>query len=125
MRPTERFQPPPSEHIVTWLLWFLDNRASNLDLEGREAKQLRFLAREGSIDRAFGKNAQALSLWRQLLSGMRERYPFSEDDVCYPSKWTNKEKDIQYLRELAVGKLVYYDPDNTQLPTDPDEVQCT
>ena len=35
------------------------------------------------------------------------------------------ERGIQYLRELAVRELVYYEPDNDQLPTDPDEVQCT
>ncbi|GAB0179537.1 T-cell activation Rho GTPase-activating protein-like [Grus japonensis] len=34
-------------------------------------------------------------------------------------------RGIQYLRELAMWEMVYYDPDNTQLPTDPDEVQCT
>ncbi|GAB0210107.1 hypothetical protein GRJ2_003476500 [Grus japonensis] len=35
------------------------------------------------------------------------------------------ERGIQYLRELAMREMVYYDPDNVQLPTDPDEVQCT
>ncbi|GAB0208577.1 hypothetical protein GRJ2_003323400 [Grus japonensis] len=35
------------------------------------------------------------------------------------------ERGIQYLRELVLRELVYYDPDNVQLPTDPDEVQCT
>ncbi|GAB0208734.1 mitochondrial enolase superfamily member 1 [Grus japonensis] len=40
-------------------------------------------------------------------------------------KWTTMETGIQYLRELAVREMVYYDPDNAQLPTDPDEVQCT
>ncbi|GAB0204035.1 hypothetical protein GRJ2_002869100 [Grus japonensis] len=35
------------------------------------------------------------------------------------------ERGIQYLRELAVQEVVYYDLDNAQLPTDPDEVQCT
>ena len=35
------------------------------------------------------------------------------------------ERGIQYLRELAVREIVYYDPDNAQLPTDPDEVRCT
>ncbi|GAB0206636.1 hypothetical protein GRJ2_003129200 [Grus japonensis] len=35
------------------------------------------------------------------------------------------ERGIQYLRELAMREMVYYDPDNAQLPTDPDEVQCT
>ncbi|GAB0208747.1 hypothetical protein GRJ2_003340400 [Grus japonensis] len=35
------------------------------------------------------------------------------------------ERGIQYLRELAVREMVYYDPDNARLPMDPDEVQCT
>ena len=35
------------------------------------------------------------------------------------------ERRIQYLRELAVREIVYYDLDNVQLPADPDEVQCT
>ncbi|GAB0207580.1 hypothetical protein GRJ2_003223700 [Grus japonensis] len=83
------------------------------------------LGREGGIDKAIGKKAQALSLWRRLLSSGRERYPFSEDVVCRPGKWTTMERGIQYLRELAVREMVYYDPDNVQLPTDPDEVQCT
>ncbi|GAB0208718.1 hypothetical protein GRJ2_003337500 [Grus japonensis] len=56
---------------------------------------------------------------------MRERYPFSEDVICHPGKWTTMEREIQYLRELAVREMVYYDPDNVQVPTDPDEVQRT
>jgi len=87
------FSRHPGEHIVTWLLRCWDNRASSLELEGREAKQLGSLARDGGIDKAFGKKAQALSLWRRLLSGVRERYPFSEDVVCYPGKWTNMERN--------------------------------
>ena len=35
------------------------------------------------------------------------------------------ERGIQYLRELAVRELVYHEPDDEQVPTDPDEVQCT
>jgi len=92
---------------------------------GKEAKQLRSLARDGGIDKAIGQKEQVLSLWRRLLSGVRERYPFSEDFVCYPGKWTNMERGIQYLRELGVRELVYYEPDDEQVPTDPDEVHCT
>jgi len=119
------FNRHPGEHIVTWLLQCWDNGASSLELEGKEAKKLGSLAREGGIDKAIGKKDQVLSLWRRLLSGVRERYPFSEDFVCYPGKWTNMERSIQYLRELAVRELVYYEPDDEQLPTDTDEVQCT
>ena len=60
-----------------------------MELEGKEAKLLGSLARDGGIDKAIGKKQQILSIWRRLLSGMRERYPFSEDFVFYPSKWTN------------------------------------
>lgn len=35
------------------------------------------------------------------------------------------EKGIQYLRELAVLEAIHHDPDNPQLPKDPDKVQCT
>ncbi|GAB0184246.1 hypothetical protein GRJ2_000889900 [Grus japonensis] len=119
------FSRLPGQHIITWLLRCWDNGASSLELEGREAKQLGSLSREGGIDKAIGKKAQALSLWRRLLSSVRERYPFSEDVVCRPGKWTTMERGIQYLRELAVREMVYYDLDNAQLPTDPDEVQCT
>ncbi|GAB0209386.1 ubiquitin carboxyl-terminal hydrolase 4 [Grus japonensis] len=119
------FSRLPGEHIITWLLRCWDNGASSLEPEGREAKQLGSLSREGGIDKAIGKKAQALSLWRRLLSSVRERYPFSEDVICWPGKWTTMERGIQYLRELAVREMVYYDLDNAQLPADPDEVQCT
>ncbi|GAB0189112.1 hypothetical protein GRJ2_001376500 [Grus japonensis] len=119
------FRRLPGEHIITWLLRCWDNGASSLELEGREAKQLGSLSREGGIGKAIGKKAQALSLWRRLLSSVRERYPFSEDVVCWQGQWTTMKRGIQYLRELAVREMVYYDPDNAQLPTDPDEVQCT
>ncbi|GAB0208981.1 hypothetical protein GRJ2_003363800 [Grus japonensis] len=115
------FSRLPREHITTWLLRCWDNGASSLELEGREAKQLGSLSREGSIDEMIVKGTQALSLWRQLLSSVKERYPFSEDVVRRSSKWTTMEGGIQYLRELAVQEMVYYDPDNVQLPTDPDE----
>ncbi|XP_049650052.1 uncharacterized protein LOC126035469 [Accipiter gentilis] len=113
------------EHIITWLLRCWDNGANSLELEGREAKQLGSLAREGGIDKALGRGTQAISLWRRLLSSVKERYPFKEDVICQSSKWTTMEKGIQYLRELAVLEAIHHDPDNQQLPKDPDEVQCT
>ncbi|KAK4806132.1 hypothetical protein QYF61_001055 [Mycteria americana] len=119
------FSRRPGEHIVTWLLRCWDNGASSLELEGKEAKQLGCLPREGGIDKAIGKGAQALSLWRRLLSAMKERDPFKEDVLYRPGKWTTMERGIQYLRELAVLEVIYGDLDNEQLSKDPDEVQCT
>ncbi|KAK4821436.1 hypothetical protein QYF61_020019 [Mycteria americana] len=119
------FSRCPGKHVVTWLLQCWDNGASSLELEGKEAKQLGSLSREGGIDKAIGKGAPVLSLCRQLLSAMKERYPFKEDVVYHPRKWTTMERGIQYLRELAVLEVIYGDLDNEQLSKDPDEVQCT
>jgi len=49
------FSRHPGENIVTWLLWCWDDRASSLELEGKEAKQLGSLARDGGIDKTIGK----------------------------------------------------------------------
>ncbi|GAB0177816.1 hypothetical protein GRJ2_000246900 [Grus japonensis] len=115
----ESFSRQLGEQLVTWLLQCWDSGASSLELEGREAKQLGSLSRERGIGKAIGKGTQALSLWRRLLSGMRERHPFKEDVICHPGKWTSMERGIQYPRELAMQEMGYYDPDNTQSPTDP------
>ena len=102
----------PGKHIVTWLLWSWDSGASSLELEGKEANQLGSLSREGGIDKVIGKGAPALSLWRRLLSAMKERYPFKEGVIYRPGKWTTMEKGIQYLRELAMLEVIYGDLDN-------------
>ena len=96
-----------------------------MELKAREAKQLGSLSREGGIDKVIRKKTQALSLLRQLLSSVRERYLFSEDDIFCPVKCTTMERGIQYLRELAMQEIVYYDLDNVHLPRDPDDVQYT
>ncbi|KAK4808525.1 hypothetical protein QYF61_009828 [Mycteria americana] len=85
----------PGEHIVTWLLRCWDSGASSLELEGKEAKQLGSLSREGGIDKAIGKGEPARSLWGRLLSAMKERYPFQEDVVYCPGKWTTMQRSIQ------------------------------
>ncbi|KAK4806709.1 hypothetical protein QYF61_027710 [Mycteria americana] len=119
------FSRHPGEHIATWLLRCWDSGANSLELEGKEAKQLGSLSREGGIDKAIGKGEPARSLWRRLLSAIRERYPFKEDVVYRSGKWTTMEKGIQYLRELAVLEVIYGDLNDVRSPIDPDEVQCT
>ncbi|KAK4828266.1 LOW QUALITY PROTEIN: hypothetical protein QYF61_024931 [Mycteria americana] len=113
------------EHIVTWLLQCWDSGANSLELEGKEAKQLGSISREGGIDKAIGKGEPARSLWRRLLSAIRERYPFKEDVVFRSGKWTTMEKGIRYLRELAVLEVIYGELDDVRSSIDPDEVQCT
>lgn len=45
----------------------------------RKAKELGSFSREGCIGKALGKGMQVLSLWKQLLSRVKEKYPFKED----------------------------------------------
>ncbi|XP_068521309.1 uncharacterized protein [Anas acuta] len=113
------------EQLVTWLLRCWDSGANCVELDGREAKRLGSLARDAGIDKAIADGAQSTSLWRRLLSAVRERYPFKEELLCLPGKWTTMEKGIQYLRELAVREVIYEDPDLRQTSKDPDEVKCT
>ncbi|KAK4815594.1 hypothetical protein QYF61_004809, partial [Mycteria americana] len=56
---------------------------------------------------------------------MKERYPFKEDVIYRPGKWSTMERGIQCLRELTVLEVIYGDLDNGQLSNDPDEVKCT
>ncbi|GAB0180180.1 protein FAM124A [Grus japonensis] len=51
------------------------------------------------------------NLWRKMFA-------------ILPGKWTTVERGIQYLRELAVWEMVYYDLDSKQFSTDPDEIKC-
>lgn len=49
---------------ITWLLQCWRNRASSLELEGRETKQLGSHSTEEGINKATAKGAQALSFWK-------------------------------------------------------------
>jgi len=72
---------PPGEHIVSWLLRCWDSSCGSLAAEGREAKQLGSFSGEGGTEKALANGAQALSLWRRRLAGVKERDPFKEDAV--------------------------------------------
>jgi len=63
-----------------------------LELEGKEAKQLGSLSREVGTDKAIGRGTQALSLWRQLLSAVKDRYPLKDDVISHTGKWTNMKR---------------------------------
>lgn len=109
----KRFQLRPGQCI--WLLRCWDTRASSLELEAKEVKQLESLPGEEGSDKVFWKVAQILSLWRWLLSGMKKICPFKEDVLCHPGKWATMQKGIQYLKELAVLEVIYDDLVNKQV----------
>ncbi|XP_074696053.1 E3 ubiquitin-protein ligase AMFR isoform X3 [Strix aluco] len=121
----KNFNRRSGESIATWLLRCWDNGARNLDLVGSEAKRLGSLCREERVDKAFAKEARLFSIWKRLLSGVKEGYPFKGNLIYHPNRWTTMEKGIQYLRELAVVEVIKDAVNNKQLSTDPDEVRCT
>ncbi|KAK4821102.1 hypothetical protein QYF61_013440, partial [Mycteria americana] len=94
-----------------------DIGASSLELEGKEAKQLGSLSREGGIDKAIGKGEPALSLCRKDIPSRKMLYI----TLGNGPPW----RDLQYLRELAVLEVIYGDLDNERSPKDPDKVQRT
>ncbi|GAB0209798.1 hypothetical protein GRJ2_003445500 [Grus japonensis] len=106
------------EWIAAWLLRCWANGADSQQLEGREAQQLGSLARNQGIERGIGKELAICSLWRRLLSSVRARYPFKEDLVNSPGKWTTADEGIQYLRELAVLEVIYSDLDDEEVSKD-------
>ncbi|GAB0206427.1 hypothetical protein GRJ2_003108300 [Grus japonensis] len=115
----------PGERIAAWLLRCWDNGADSQQLEGREAQQLGSLARNRGIERGIGKETAICSLWRRLLSSVRAQYPFKEDLVNSPGKWTTADEGIQYLRELAVLEVIYSDLDDEEVSKDPEDVLGT
>ncbi|PKU44225.1 ubiquitin carboxyl-terminal hydrolase 4 [Limosa lapponica baueri] len=99
-------------------------RASSLDLEDKIAKQVGCLSRGRGIDKVVGKRTQTLNLWRRLLLAVKAKYPLMEDTICHSGKWAIMDRNIQYLRELALQELIYHDLGDPQPTTDLDEVQC-
>lgn len=82
------------EHIVTCLLQYWDKGAG---IRGEKLSSWDVCLRKGTL---------ALSLWRQLLSGRKESYPFKEGVVCHSDKRVTMEGGIQYLRGLAVLEVI-------------------
>ncbi|KAK4806879.1 hypothetical protein QYF61_012600 [Mycteria americana] len=109
----------PSEQIISWLLRCWDTGDNS-----KEAWQLGSLARDKAIDKGIGKGATVLSLWRRLLSSVKERHPLKEDLANSRSKWTTIEGGIQYLRELAMVEVIYSNLDNNQASKDLNEIWC-
>ncbi|GAB0209328.1 hypothetical protein GRJ2_003398500 [Grus japonensis] len=99
-----------------------DTGVNSQELEGREVQQMRSLTRDWGTDKGIGRGATILSLWKQLLSSMKARYPLKEDLVNYQGKWTTVEEGVQHLRDLAVVEVIYSKLDNNQASKHPDDV---
>lgn len=60
--------------------------AHNMKLDGSEAKHLRSLSWDVGIAKGIGERAETLSLWRQLLASVRERYLFKDHLLVHQDK---------------------------------------
>lgn len=98
-----------------------DTGANCEESEGKEAQQLGSLSRDWGSDKGIGEWATSRSLWRQLLSSVKD--PLRGDLVRYRGKWTATGGGIQYQRELAMVEVVHSNLDNSRESKDPDEVQ--
>ncbi|RMC14749.1 hypothetical protein DUI87_06923 [Hirundo rustica rustica] len=111
------------ESILTWLLRIWDAAANDTILDGSEARQPGSLSRDVVIDQGIGRTQQTLSLWRRLLTSVRDRYLCKEDLQVHQGKWSTMEQGIRCLRELAVLEIIF--SEDEIFPKSPDDVQCT
>ncbi|RMC14538.1 hypothetical protein DUI87_09635 [Hirundo rustica rustica] len=117
------FTRQTNESILTWLLRIWDAAANDPILDGSEARQLGSLSRDVVIDQGIGRTQQTLSLWRRLLTSVRERYLCKEDRQVHQGKWSTMEQGIRCLRELSVLEIIF--SEDERFPKSPDDVQCT
>ncbi|RMB96956.1 hypothetical protein DUI87_26535 [Hirundo rustica rustica] len=92
------FTRQTNESILTWLLRIWDAAANDTILDGSEARQLGSLSRDVVIDQGIGRTQQTLSLWRRLLTSVRDRYLCKEDLQVHQgngAQW-NKLKNNRY-----------------------------
>ncbi|RMC18816.1 hypothetical protein DUI87_04712 [Hirundo rustica rustica] len=76
------FTRQTNESILTWLLRIWDAAANDTILDGSEARQLGSLSRDVVIDQGIGRTQQTLSLWRRLLTSVRDRYLVKKTSRC-------------------------------------------
>ncbi|RMC19297.1 hypothetical protein DUI87_03904 [Hirundo rustica rustica] len=88
------FTRQTNESILTWLLRIWDAAANDTILDGSEARQLGSLSRDVVIDQGIGRTQQTLSLWRRLLTSVRDRYLCKEDLQVHQGKWSTMEQGI-------------------------------
>ncbi|XP_029821488.1 uncharacterized protein LOC115308080 [Manacus vitellinus] len=89
------FTRQANESILTWLLRIWDAAANDTILDGSEARQLGSLSRDVVIDQGIGRRQETLSLWRRLLSSVRERYLCKEDLHVQQGQWNTMEQGIR------------------------------
>uniref|UniRef100_A0A8C9G1N5 Uncharacterized protein n=1 Tax=Pavo cristatus TaxID=9049 RepID=A0A8C9G1N5_PAVCR len=115
--------------ISAWLLRCWDDGADSVHLEGGQLRLLGALCRESAVDSMICRREDCtFSLWKRMLSAVRQRYRYQGYVMPRPRPWFTLEEGIQYLRELAVVEMLYdesFNPDDPHAYDCPDSTQCT
>ncbi|RMC16242.1 hypothetical protein DUI87_08457 [Hirundo rustica rustica] len=96
------FTRQTNESILTWLLRIWDAAANDTILNGSEARQLGSLSRDVVIDQGIGRTQQTLSLWRRLLTSVRDRY------LCKKTSRCTKENGAQWNKVEERDNQIYW-----------------
>ncbi|NWW57453.1 DZIP3 ligase, partial [Ifrita kowaldi] len=121
----QRFTRLPDESLLLWLYrcWFVGANA-DVFLTRDEARQLGSLSRDVAVDRGIARRMGTLSLWRRLVSSVREAYT-ADEVIAYRDRWNTKLEGVEYLTELTMVDILYWKTRNIQFLDDPDEAYCT
>ncbi|KAJ7418802.1 hypothetical protein BTVI_27377 [Pitangus sulphuratus] len=119
------FRRQLNESVPAWLARCWAFGAQDITLDGREARNLGCLAWIVHIDKGIAKTAGPLSLWKRLLSSVKELYPAKNHLFVPRDVWWNLEEGVQYLRELAVLQVLYDEAGREEFPLDPGRAFCT
>lgn len=97
-----------------------------LELEGKEAWQLQSLAKVKTIDKGLEKSQESSVFGCDSCQGWRTGIPLRRNlQISKENRQTLMEAGIQYLRELAMVKVISNNLDDDQASKDLHEIQCT
>ncbi|NWW73298.1 HRD1 ligase, partial [Climacteris rufus] len=120
------FSRQPDESLLLWLYRCgLTGANKHVFLDSNEAKQLGPLARDVAIDSRIWTRTGTLSLWRRLVSSVKEAYPCEGDVMVYRDRWSTRLEGVNYLAELTMLDVLYERSWNKPYLDNPDQACCT
>ncbi|NWV86200.1 HRD1B ligase, partial [Dasyornis broadbenti] len=115
----------PNQSILLWLYdcWFFDAHV-DVFLDSNEARQLGPLSWDSAIDWGIGRSTGTLSLWTRLVSSVRAAYT-ADELIVYRNRWNDKAEGLEYLTELVMADILYWNTRNSEYLDNPDGAYCT
>ncbi|NWU21502.1 DZIP3 ligase, partial [Dyaphorophyia castanea] len=121
----QRFRRLPDQSLLLWLYecWF-SGANGDVFLNDYKAGQLGSLSWDVAVDRGIGRRMGTVSLWRRLVASVREAYA-ADEVLVRRDRWNTKVEGVDYLTELSMLDILYWNPLNVQFIDNPDEAYCT